>query len=596
MSMSELDGKQVTAPQCPVNDDKKESWKAYWEAQGQPWRTEPEIDEERQKYLAQRRAITPDIKQGSYPFKDITLGRADVEWLLTTHENERGPVDWDNEAHRRREGLDLRGANLQQVDLSNLPLARIRGGLSWNEWNEATEEQRNMAAVCIQGATLRGAHLEGARLRGAHLERTNLKYTYLEKAQLRYAHLERVDLSGAFLNRTDLYNAIVSDEKHIGPQLVDVYLSDVNLAIVKWSQVKMLGDEYEAGQKTYDGKEKDRVTRIDEYEVAVRANRQFATALQTQGLNEVAARFAYRAQICQKYLLFLQLMQSLKQQIKIEWLASLLFIDKPKGKQAEYMIIQIIFMLGFLIYGFGLLLITHLPTKSILFPSNINPSIVLPATIFGIVFICLSVVSLLFYFIPEVSLALFFLFMSLIQIAIPIVVYILLNTLLYHLDWFFVIAAGIWAILFIPLIIGGFKFDYWFSVLRKISNYFELFFSKFRPLVGVQIAYGRYIFAWVLDLIAGYGYRPGRSIIAYVLIIVGFASLYTTLGHLPSFPDSFVFSVASFHGRGFFPNFEGQKQLTLSDPLVVLAAIEAVIGLIIEISFIATFTQRYFGK
>lgn len=97
-------------------------------------------------------------------------------------------------------------------------------------------------------------------------------------------------------------------------------------------------------------------------------------------------------------------------------------------------------------------------------------------------------------------------------------------------------------------------------------------------------------------MLAGYGYRTGRSVIAYLLIIGSFVFLYTALGHLSPFPDSFVFSLASFHGRGFFPNFESQNQLPLSHPLVELAAIEAVIGLIIEISFIATFTQRYFGK
>jgi hypothetical protein len=44
------------------------------------------------------------------------------------------------------------------------------------------------------------------------------------------------------------------------------------------------------------------------------------------------------------------------------------------------------------------------------------------------------------------------------------------------------------------------------------------------------------------------------------------------------------------HGRGFFPG-----GLSLDDPVTVLAALEAVIGLLIQISFIATFTQRYFG-
>lgn len=63
-----------------------EAWKAYWKAQGQPWRIEPEIEVERQRYLAERRSITPKIEEGIYPFKDIKLTRADVEWLLATHE------------------------------------------------------------------------------------------------------------------------------------------------------------------------------------------------------------------------------------------------------------------------------------------------------------------------------------------------------------------------------------------------------------------------------------------------------------------------------------------------------------------------------
>src|SRR2546423_1374635 len=139
--MGELDGVQASPKQRrghqtskqnrlqrPANDDKK-AWKALWEAQGQPWRTEPEIDAERQKYLAERRSIAPDIEQGVYPFKDIKLSRADVEWLLATHENGKGPVDWSDEKQRQRRGLDLRGADLRQVDLQRLPLACLHGGL-----------------------------------------------------------------------------------------------------------------------------------------------------------------------------------------------------------------------------------------------------------------------------------------------------------------------------------------------------------------------------------------------------------------------------------------------------------------------------------
>src|SRR5947209_8109603 len=123
--MSDQDGIQPTALQRPTTNDRM-GWHVYWQELGQPWRTEPEIDEERQKLLTERRSILPDIKQGIYPFKDIKLSRADVEWLLTTHENGSGPVDWSDVNQRKREGLDLRGADLSKADLSYLPLACIQ--------------------------------------------------------------------------------------------------------------------------------------------------------------------------------------------------------------------------------------------------------------------------------------------------------------------------------------------------------------------------------------------------------------------------------------------------------------------------------------
>jgi hypothetical protein len=99
-----VNSKQAPTVQRPINDD-REAWKAYWKTQGQPWRTEPEIDAERKIYLTERREINPNIEQGIYPFKDIMLSRADVEWLLTTHENGKGPIDWRDENQRKRKQL-----------------------------------------------------------------------------------------------------------------------------------------------------------------------------------------------------------------------------------------------------------------------------------------------------------------------------------------------------------------------------------------------------------------------------------------------------------------------------------------------------------
>src|SRR6266480_1733328 len=89
---NQQNGKQASAAQRPANDD-REAWKAYWKTHSQPWRTEPEVDEERQKYLAERRDITPDIEKGIYPFKGIKLSRADVEWLLAVCSSGQEPVD-----------------------------------------------------------------------------------------------------------------------------------------------------------------------------------------------------------------------------------------------------------------------------------------------------------------------------------------------------------------------------------------------------------------------------------------------------------------------------------------------------------------------
>jgi uncharacterized protein YjbI with pentapeptide repeats len=466
--MSEQDGTQAStkrrrsrpaskqsraALQHPATDD-KEAWKAYWKALGQPWRTEPEIDVERQAYLAERRSIEPDIIQGIYPFKEIKLNRADIEWLLETHENGRGPVDWSDENQRDREGLDLRGANLRQLDLSRLPLARIQGGLEGEWWNAITDEQLALAAIHMERTDLRAIHMEGAKLSGAHLEDADLRASHLENANLIRARLQRVrfhfanlrnahllaahlenanlynvKLENAFLNEVYLTDAILaevylegakldevilSNERHIGPWLVDVHWDNVNLAVVEWSHIKMLGDEDVARQKEHDGKKKGNAKRLDEYKRAVRANRQLAVALQAQGLNEVAARFAYRAQKLQRV------------------------------------------------------------------------------------------------------------------------------------------------------------------VFRR------------------QRKYGQYLFSGFLDLLAGYGYRPGRSVFWYFAMIFGFALAYVAFGHLPILPDALVFSLTSFHGRGFFPGLGNES--SLHNPVVVLAACEAVVGLLIEISFIATFTQRFFGK
>jgi hypothetical protein len=109
--------------------------------------------------------------------------------------------------------------------------------------------------------------------------------------------------------------------------------------------------------------------------------------------------------------------------------------------------------------------------------------------------------------------------------------------------------------------------------------------------------------SWLLDFIAAYGYKPTRSVLTYIFVVAGFAATYFALTNfdiapfLPSHSsplawyEALALSVSSFHGRWLFPT-----GLSLGDPIAILAAIEAIIGLLIEIAFIATFTQRFFAR
>jgi hypothetical protein len=76
--------------------------------------------------------------------------------------------------------------------------------------------------------------------------------------------------------------------------------------------------------------------------------------------------------------------------------------------------------------------------------------------------------------------------------------------------------------------------------------------------------------------------------------VVGFAAIYLALGgaggHTLTWNEALVVSLTAFHGRGFFAT-----AFQPGDPQAAVAAAEAVLGLLIEITFIATFTQRFFA-
>lgn len=243
---------------------------AQWAALGQPWRTEPEIDAARQHILRERLATEVDILAGRFPFAGFTLTRADVEWLLATHENGRGPVIWANEPvrvtnvgvdlTRVRWGLDLRGAVLAGVDLRGLPLARLHAGLTADENRTTPFAQLDsvpaQAGVNLAGADLRGAQLQGAELRSATLEDADLRHTSLDYAQLvdvraarsdwREAQLNHTNLSQAWLGlacftNMDLRSVTFGDAQLRGADLSGANLTGVNCKSMRLREITLAG-------------------------------------------------------------------------------------------------------------------------------------------------------------------------------------------------------------------------------------------------------------------------------------------------------------------------------------------------------------------
>src|SRR5262245_31921003 len=137
----------------------------YWRSPDQRWRTRARIDPVRERVLAHCLTITPDVKKGIYPFKEVRLSRPDVEWLVTSS----GVMNLLSEDTTQRNSyLDLRAADLRGMVLEFLPLPGLLGGLGISAWNSSSVADREMAAAHMEQVVLNNTYLAGAHLCGAH--------------------------------------------------------------------------------------------------------------------------------------------------------------------------------------------------------------------------------------------------------------------------------------------------------------------------------------------------------------------------------------------------------------------------------------------
>ncbi len=485
------------APRQPEGESRG-AWRKYWIALAQPWRTEPEIDDERRQFLAERQAITPNIGQDVYPFKGVALARADVEWLLAAHDGGRGPVDWSDAAQRERVGLDLRGADLRGANLRALPLARLIGGL--------LREAQLANALCekaqLQSAQLAKAFLRRTNLRGAHLEGADLRDARMEKAELFGAWLEDANLSGARLQGASLTEAHLEGASLGGSRLEGAFLRRAHLE----------------GAKLYG------------------AHLENASLVEAQLAGAFLRRVHFEgASLAQAHCAGKRLAEDDLRRVR-QWKPEFPDVLPPAD-----------FSLAFFDAG------------------TVLQGIVLGSQTSG--FVSLADVRW-----GDVNLAVVRWRRDRRGRIVP-----LGDEAAVRANRQLALALQAQG-----LNEDAARYAYRAQVLQ-------------RRVLRRQGKLGAYLFSLFLDGLAGYGYQPGRSVVAYVLMLAGFTVAYYAIGRAYglrlSVPGALVFSVTSFHGRGFFPG-----NVTVDSPLTELAAFEALVGLLIEISFIATFTQRFFGK
>ncbi|HEU5440761.1 MAG TPA: pentapeptide repeat-containing protein [Ktedonobacterales bacterium] len=274
--------------------------------------TDPPAD----RQTALRAAGDANLAAGRPPYAGVRIeSRDELLWIVREREwdvrhdsyavkyilGPRGQhVERAHLAYANLAGVDLSGVLLRRADLSHANLTRAT-------LSAADVIDADLSHADLGFSTIEKAHLGWTTLTGAHMRGANLRGTLLLFADLSGASLFRADLRGA-----SLYGARMSERTLLGrialdrtTRLADVLWNDAPLTGIDWNQLPRLGDEETPRQPSRagddDSSEDAHAGRADA-EAAERAYTRLALALQQQGIDEAAARFAYRGRVLERRL------------------------------------------------------------------------------------------------------------------------------------------------------------------------------------------------------------------------------------------------------------------------------------------------------
>lgn len=643
------------------------AWRNLWETTGQTWRFEPEVSVARQEDLWRCVRVQPDISHGSYPFSGQSLSRADLEYLIDARDSTVASL----------QEIDLRGAKLSGGDLHFLPLQRLRAGLTLQEWQSATPEQRERACIDLTGAILRGTILEDAILRGAHLDkanlfRANLRNAQLHAAQLRgvdlrnsileHANLRGVDLTHALLNSAQLEGADIHRGILVGADLSNVRATKARLTSVRLNHAigvkavldladlrnaHLIGSNFRAAffsgadlshticddsdmrlitapkSKFFEASLRDvdlSTSEIDgaDFSLAILSDSDLREAHMSRGIFDSAMLVGCQLQGAEcrgAVLRKAQLDRANLRDAKLQGAdiseAQLHDATLTGAEMARAICIDTKFSHATMIH-------TNLQGANLqrasLEHADLTGAVLSNATLSRAVlggFTRLDEVSLDDAFLADVAWE---------GADLAVVRWDKLKSIgeertagLIRLSS----SVGEQRTIRVQTLEAAVRAYRQLAVALQdqginepAHRYSYKALRLQRELYKTKPSLGLFVISWLLDMLAGYGYVWWHTAILYLSTLLAFTVYYFTQSSSLQFAAltshtgkllpltwhealeaAIVLSITSFHGRGFFSGI-----LAPNSPIAVASAFEAVVGFIIEISFIATFTRRFFGR
>ncbi len=600
------------------------------------------ISDERQNELSRLLTVDVDPSRDIYPFKGIELTREDVVWLLENH-----PQD-----------LDLRGANLRQVNLSGLTFHRLHGGLTNNEEMQIADQGRReeavqVAAIQMQGANLRSTRFIEATLNHAHLEGADLTEVRLISCELMHAHLDQARLNAAQIISCHLEYAHLSGGHVIGANFEYVFLSDAR-----------------ADEATFRSTHFEHVQFIESelgFADFRNAYLEYADFYHAQAPNAIFEG----SDICHADFRFANLADSrLKSVCAEQALFSHAILRRAdlSGAWLEFVQLANAQCAGADLRSANLNGANCQSTdfsgadfrEAFLFGTNFNKCILNDAYMgnIGIGALCINKKSHALLWQTDLRRAIFD---SATRLELPLVKrnmerknlrnlekwrsdlanrlgitlliptsmttppflrtgmqYVLLadaqwnDASLHSIEWRHIYTLGD------ELLARQSKYRNIDQVREAVKAYYQLSVElhtqgqdpeagqfefraqllqrrilRLKGILGLRI--GAYLISLLIDLLTGYGYKLERSILAYVILNAFFSGAYLYLGMIDNIHinllEAISLSISSFHGRGI-----AQQSINLHDSELAVSSIEAVVGFLIEISFIVTYTKRLFRR